>query len=136
MPTHFHLILRQLTDNGISIFMQNTLNSYSRYFNIKHNRKGPLWQGRFKSVLIKTEEQLLHLTRYIHLNPVTAYLVERSEEWPSSSYKEFLSDNDDGEKICRFRDILDIEPLSYREFVNDAVSYERELAKIKRLLLE
>jgi putative transposase len=72
MPTHFHLILKQLKDRGISIFMNNIQNSYTRYFNIRHKRKGPLWQGRFKNVLVDNDEYLLHLTRYIHLNPVTA----------------------------------------------------------------
>jgi putative transposase len=77
MPTHIHLVLRQLKDGGISKFMSNILNSYSRYFNIKHNRKGPLWEGRFRKVLVGSDEQLLHLTRYVHLNPVTACLVDK-----------------------------------------------------------
>ena len=81
MPTHLHLILKQLADNGISIFMSTVENSYTRYFNLKHKRKGPLWETRFRSILIKTDEQLLHLTRYIHLNPVTAHLVNEPEKW-------------------------------------------------------
>ena len=79
MPTHIHLTLKQLIDKGISKFMNNILSSYSHYFNIKHNRKGPLWEGRFKKVLVETDEQLLHLTRYIHLNPVTDYLINKPE---------------------------------------------------------
>lgn len=135
MPTHLHLILKQLKENGISIFMNNILNSYTRYFNIKHKRKGPLWEGRFKSVLIKTDEQLLHLTRYIHLNPVTAFLVDRPEEWSTSSYREYLLEGNSG-KICKYGEILDIEPNAYRKFVEDRVSYQRELAKIKGLLID
>ena len=134
MPTHLHLILKQLKENGISIFMSNTFNSYTRYFNTRHNRKGPLWEGRFKSVLVETDEQLLHLTRYIHLNPVTAYLVNNPEEWPLSSYEEYISKTNI--KICEYSDILEIEPESYKNFVLDRVSYQRELAKIKDLLLE
>src|SRR3990167_9648627 len=72
MPTHIHLILRQLTDKGISKYMSDFLNSYTKYFNTLHKRKGPLWESRFKNVLVETDNQLLHLTRYIHLNPVTA----------------------------------------------------------------
>lgn len=67
MPTHVHLILKQLKENGISIVMNHVLNSYTRYFNTKHKRKGPLWEARFKSVLVESDEYLIHLTRYIHL---------------------------------------------------------------------
>lgn len=136
MPTHLHLILEQLKENGISNFMSNILNSYTRYFNTKHNRKGPLWEGRFKNVLVKTDEQLLHLTRYVHLNPVTAYLVDSPEEWLASSYREYLSRVNDKNKICNYDKILDIEPSSYKKFVDDRAYYQRELAKIKHLLLE
>ena len=136
MPTHLHLILKQLKENGISIFMANILNSYSRYFNTKHKRKGPLWEGRFKNILVETDEQLLHLTRYIHLNPVTAYLVNDPEKWAASSYNEYLLKDDENNRICKFDDILDIEPPSYRTFLADRISYQRELANIKRLLLE
>lgn len=136
MPTHFHLILKQLVDNGMSIFMSNVGNSYARYFNLKHKRKGPLWEGGFKSVLIKTDAQLLHLTRYIHLNPVTAHLVNAPEKWSMSSYNEYLSTIEENKRICNYKDILDIEPVSYRRFVEDRISYQRELAKIKKLLFD
>lgn len=137
MPTHVHLILQQLKPKGISIFMSNILNSYARYFNIKHNRKGPLWEGRFKSVLVKNDEQLLHLTRYIHLNPVTAFLSDEPEGWSSfSSYKEYVCEVDANDRFCNYHGILDIKPVSYRKFVEDRIGYQREIAKIKELLLE
>ena len=134
MPTHIHLILKQQQQNGISKFMNNILNSYTRYFNIKHKRKGPLWEARFKNILVETDEYLLHLTRYIHLNPVTSHLVSKPEGWARSSYNEYLSKSDGN--ICEYKDILDIKPASYKKFVNDRASYQRELAKIKHLLLE
>jgi putative transposase len=134
MPTHIHLILKQKAENGISSFMGNVLNSYARYFNVKHKRKGPLWEGRFKSVLVGDEDQLLHLTRYIHLNPVTAYLVNKPEDWPASSYGEYLREKE--LRICNFEDVLDIEPDSYRDFVLDQASFQRELANIKKLIQE
>jgi len=102
MPTHFHLILKQSRDSGISLFLNNTLNSYTRFFNSKHNRKGPLWEGRTKKILLETDEQLMHLTRYIHLNPVTSYLVDNPEDWQFSSYKEYITDNDHFVKVCKF----------------------------------
>jgi putative transposase len=132
MPTHLHLILKQVKENGISIFMNNVLNSYTRYFNVKHKRKGPLWEGRFKSVLVESDEQLLHLTRYIHLNPVTAYLVDKPEEWLASSYKEYLTDFAK-DRICDFKEILDIQSDTYKEFVDDRISYQRDLARIKKM---
>lgn len=135
MPTHLHLVLKQLKENGISTFVSNVLNSYSRYFNIRYNRKGPLWEGRFKSVLVKNDEQLLHLTRYIHLNPVTAYLVDNPEEWVASSYKEYLSETCPN-ALCKYTDILQINPVSYSEFVKNRISFQRDLAKIKNLIIE
>lgn len=136
MPTHLHLILKQSKADGISTFMNNILNSYTRYFNTRNNRKGPLWEGRFKNVLIKTEEQLLHLTRYLHLNPVTAYLVNNPIEWEYSSYKEYLLIIDTKDKICKFDDTLNVIPDSYRKFAEDGISYQRNLAIIKKLILE
>ena len=136
MPTHFHLILKQLVDNGISTFINNVANSYSRYFNLKHKRKGPLWEGRFKSILVKSDEQLLHLTRYIHLNPVTAFILNAPEKWPMSSYTEYLSLTEENDRICNYHTILNIEPSAYKKFVEDRISYQRELAKVKDLLLE
>jgi len=136
MPTHIHLVVKQLKENGISKFMGNTLNSYARYFNTKYKRKGPLWEGPFKNVPVITDEEFLHLTRYVHLNPATAYLVEKPEEWPVSSYKEYVLDMDDAERICEYQDVLDIQPHSYREFVEDRISYQRDLALISKLVLE
>lgn len=136
MPTHIHLILKQLKEKGISNFMGNLLNSYCRYFNTKHRRKGPLWETKFQNVLVETDEQLLHLTRYIHLNPVTASIVDKPEDWSFSSHSEFLSKVNNNERICEYSDILDIEPFSYAKFVEDRITYQRELAKIKSLILE
>lgn len=134
MPTHLHLILSQLKGDGISLYMKNLLNSYTRYFNTQSNRKGPLWQGRFKSVLIETDEQLFHLTRYIHLNPTSENLVDKPEDWPYSSYNEYLGNCDEG--LCIFSTYLNIKPETYREFVETRKDYQRELSEIKYLLLE
>ncbi|MCM8774651.1 MAG: transposase [Candidatus Omnitrophica bacterium] len=134
MPTHIHLILKQLKDKGVFDYMRKILDGYTRYFNTKHKRKGPLWEGRFQRVLVENNEYLLHLTRYIHLNPVTAYLVDFPQDWLFSSYNEYIELSE--EKICEYSDILDIQTNSYKIFVNDQISYQRELAKLKHLLLE
>jgi putative transposase len=134
MPTHLHFVLKQLKDGGISKFMNNILNSYTRYFNIKHNRKGPLWESRFKKVLVETDEQLLHLTRYVHLNPVTAHLVDKPEEWKWSSCQDYIFEIN--ESIYKYKDLLDIKADSYKIFVENRIAYQRELAKIKHLMLD
>ena len=132
MPNHIHLVLQQVEEKGISIYTGKVLNSYARYFNEKYKRKGPLWESRFKNVKVESNEQLLHLTRYIHLNPVTAFIVDKPEEWKFSSYKEYL-----GEKgNCEFEEFIESSPEEYRKFVHDRISYQRELNKIKTLIME
>ena len=135
MPTHLHLVIQQLRDGGVSRFINLVLKSYSKYFNLSHNRKGPLWEGRFKNVLVETDEQLLHLTRYVHLNPVTAFLVSQPEDWRYSSYTEYLGLRQ-GKQMCSYALILGIDIPSYKQFVNNRIGYQRELAKIKQLVLE
>ncbi len=136
MPTHFHLVLKQIKDNGISIFMRRILNSYAKYFNIKTERKGPLWESRFKNIAIGKDEILLHATRYIHLNPVTAYLVAHPKDWAFSSYREFLKQVEGDEKICNFSGLMGIKPKSYRKFVNSNIDYQRKWAYVKKYFLE
>lgn len=129
MPTHLHLLLKQLQENGISVFMRRVLNSYTHYFNLKHGRRGPLWEGRFKNVPIENDGQLLHTTRYIHLNPVTASLVDKPEEWRFSSYGEFVG-MESRKPLCDLTDVS-ITPEAYRAFVENRIDYQRELARIK-----
>ena len=134
MPTHLHIIAKQLKDQGITRAMGNILNSYTKYFNLKRGRKGPLWVGPFRNVRVESDAQLLHLTRYIHLNPVTAGIVESPESWHASSYGQYISSKDHF-NICNFKDILELEPLWYKRFVEDGIEYQKELARSKRFLL-
>lgn len=137
MPTHIHFILKQLQENGISLFMGNLLNSYTRYFNVKHKRKGPLWEGRFKNVLVQTDEQLLHLTRYVHLNPTSAGIVNKPQDWRYSSYHEYLGlVRTEEERICKFDKVMAISAETYKKFVQERILYQKELQIIKSLVLE
>jgi putative transposase len=136
MPTHLHLLLKQNESNSISKYMGRILNSYSKFFNIQHNRFGPLWAGRFKSVLIKNNEQLLHLTRYIHLNPTSAKLVKNPENWEFSSYKEYIADSKYNNQLCETKNLFDINKNDYKKFVNNRKNYQRELALIKSTLID
>jgi len=90
MPTHFHFTLKQEETNGIRQFIQRVSNSFAHYFNLKYHTRGPVFEGNFKAVRVENDEQLLHLSRYIHLNPVTAYLVENPEDYLFSSYLTYL----------------------------------------------
>lgn len=69
MPNHFHLLIKQFLENSIDKFMNSLCLRYSMYFNRKYNRVGKLFQGVYKAVLMENDEQLLYLTKYIHLNP-------------------------------------------------------------------
>ncbi|MBI2010279.1 MAG: transposase [Candidatus Chisholmbacteria bacterium] len=87
MPNHFHLLLKQNSPNGITKFMRRVSNAYVRYFNKKYQRVGALFQGKFKAALIETDPYLLHLSRYIHLNPVE---VGPLNGYIYSSYPDYL----------------------------------------------
>ncbi|MBI3366470.1 transposase [Candidatus Roizmanbacteria bacterium] len=69
MPNHFHFIIRQKNKSDMTSFMRSIMTKYIHYFNEKYKRVGPLFQSKYKAVLINKEEYILHLTRYIHLNP-------------------------------------------------------------------
>ena len=140
MPNHFHFLLKQITDNGISTFMRNLQDSYVKYFNIKNERAGPLFQSMFKAVIIETDEQLLHVSRYVHLNPSTAYIVEPGnlEDYKWSSYRIYLNKDSIDRSFVNPEFILDFfkSGKEYRKFVLDQAEYQRELDKIKHLILE
>lgn len=70
MPNHFHILAKEITQNGLSTFMRKLSTGYSMYFNKKHERVGPLLQGRFKAEHVIRDEHLKYLYAYIHLNPV------------------------------------------------------------------
>ncbi|MBF0479205.1 MAG: transposase [Candidatus Omnitrophica bacterium] len=82
MPTHFHLILEVDDKCALSKFSNDVLNSYSRYFNTKHKRKGPLWVGRTKRVDVDTKDGMERLIDYVYNNPVKAGLVQTPNDWP------------------------------------------------------
>jgi len=132
MPTHIHLLLEQVCDNGITIFMKKVLDSYTRYFNLKMKRKGPLWQSKFKNVLVKDDTQMLHLTRYLHLNPTSDGLVEKPEDWKYSSYLEYIESPK--LKICNTEGLKNYSSETYRKFVEDRKDYQKSLSEIKDIL--
>lgn len=138
MPNHFHFLLRQEQDQGIARFLSNLQNSYTRYFNIRHERDGSLLLDQFKAVRIETEEQLIHVSRYIHLNPHTGYVVKTLEElecYPWSSFPDYLQGNS---KIVNIEFTLNLfgSIQKYKKFVFDQADYQRRLKEIEHLVLE
>ena len=91
MPNHFHLELKQKNKKEIESFMRSLITKYSKYFNKKYERIGPLFQGRYKAVLIKNTEYLLFLSKYIHLNPIDLLVKGQTLiEYSWSSYPTYL----------------------------------------------
>jgi len=92
-----------------------------------------LWQSSFRCIRIRSENQLLHTTRYIHLNPVTAGIVSLPEDWKYSSYKDYISCP---EILARMTEMSVTNGLAYQKFVEDNIDYQQRLKQIKHLLLE
>lgn len=138
MPNHFHLLLRQEVDNGIASYMSLVQNSYTQYFNNKHQRSGRLFQSSFKSVMVESREQLLHLSRYIHLNPYVARIVNDTPsllKYPYSSMRHFTQDAqsfvETDVMLSQFRNKSD-----YTQFVIDYASCTRSLKHIDHLIFD
>ncbi len=137
MPNHFHLLLKQTANGGISTFMRLAVNSWTRYFNIKHNRPGSLFQGAFKAIHIESDEQLIHLSRYIHLNPLVTYIVKEKDflSYPWSSLPDYIEGKS---QLVELETVLShfSSPHAYKKFILDQIDYAKELEKIKHLILE
>ena len=87
MSNHVHLLLTPRFADSISNMMQRLGHQYVRFFNRKYSRTGTLWEGRFRSCLVQTENYFLVCQRYIELNPVRSGLVDHPVEFHWSSYK-------------------------------------------------
>ena len=136
MPNHYHLILRQNSDNSISLLMQVVFNAYVQAVNRRVGRKGTLFEGRFKYIRIERENYILHLCRYIHLNPVKAKLVKVPEDWLFSNYQEWIGQRSsqlfDPDFIAAyFRNAND-----YQNFVMDYKSEAEWKKKLGEYLLD
>lgn len=150
MKNHFHLLIRQLVENGIIDFMRK-LGGYSYYFNKKYKRVGPLFQGRFKAVLINTEEQAKNVFVYVHTNPLEIIEFNWKEEGIKNPQKslQFLEEY----KWSSYPDYLGRENfpnVTNREFfsrilggndgckkqVESKILYKAEMNKTKEVILE
>jgi putative transposase len=126
MPNHYHFLMRPDEDNVLSRFIQRLFNSYTQSFNRQQGRSGTLFEGRAKSVLVETDEYIVHLCRYIHLNPVSAGLVQRPGDWKYSNYLEWVEQRDgplvDRDFVRQYFSSAD----DYEDFVMGELALETE----------
>jgi putative transposase len=76
MDNHYHLLLSERVENGISLFMKKLNMGYAKYFNERYERSGALWQGKYKKISVKRDAHFLYISYYIHLNPLDFYFPE------------------------------------------------------------
>lgn len=126
MPNHFHLLVRNLDDGILSVYMHRVLTAYSKYFNSKYNKKGHVFEGPFGAVRIKNNNQILHLSAYIHKNPKELGSWNNNyDKYPYSSYQDYIGLNRWGDFLStdivlkQFKD-----QAKYRDFVTESVAKE------------
>jgi len=118
---HYHFILKQVTDGGISEFMKRLGGGYAWYFNNKYKRSGSLFQGVFKSVYINTNEQLLHTSAYVNLNNHVHQLGGETAKLVNSSWGEYT--NGENGNFCNKDIILGQfkEAVEYKKFAEESL---------------
>ena len=134
-PNHYHFILKQKTEKGIEGFMQRLGTSYTKYFNIKNNRSGSLFQGTFKSTHIKSNSLLLHLSAYVNCNS-EVHGIAKAEKYHWCSFPDYIGKRNDGlsEKnivLNQFRN-----PEDFKEFAKKNAKAMREKKEFEKMLLE
>lgn len=135
MPNHFHLILQESEENGISKYMEKVQKAYAKYFNAKYKKSGHLFQGPYQIVHIKNNEQLLHLSAYVHRNPRELKQWKNKEEkylW--SSYQDCAAENR-WKKLLKPDIVLNqfSTPKEYEDFIETSGT---KLEPDKNLLLD
>ncbi len=131
MPNHIHLLVRQKIENGITQFMRKFGAGYAAYFNKKYNRKGHLFQGRFRAIHIQSDRQLKTVFVYIHTNPISLIDFEWKEEGTKDTQKatEFLENY----KWSSFPDYTggqNFPSITEREFITEALGGKKNCRKI------
>ena len=129
MDNHYHLLLETPSGNLPQI-MRHINGAYTTYFNVKRDRPGHLFQGRYKAILVELDEYAKELSRYIHLNPVRAKMAETPEEYDWSSYKYYIGRKKAPEWLFRefilgyFGKNISSAQKGYKKFVSSLVKKE------------
>jgi REP element-mobilizing transposase RayT len=118
-PNHFHFLITPLQEKGIEKFMQRLGNGYTKYFNNRHKRSGVLFQGKFKSKHVDSNEYLLHLSAYVNGNNKLGHPMSKLSK---SSLLEFLGE-EPNDKLCKTGIVLEQfrNKKEYEEFVSESV---------------
>ena len=151
MPNHIHLLLRQIKENGITKFMAKVGTGYASYFNKKYQRKGYVFQNRFKDVYIKNNNQLKVIFTYIHSNPISLIepnwkeagikdpkkVTEFLENYKWSSYQDYIgmknfSSITEREFILKFMD----SEQGCRDAIENWIEYKKDLKEFSEILLD
>lgn len=139
MPNHFHFLIKEMEEDGVMFFMKNFSDSYAKYFNMKNKRRGPLFQSVFRTVRIESDDQFLHVSRYIHLNPYSSYLLKEIQEievFPYCSFIDYLQKRNpqlvDSNFLMNFFPTLE----KFKEFTYNQADYQRKLDEIKHLAFD
>jgi REP element-mobilizing transposase RayT len=127
MPNHYHLLLRQDGEIALSKFIGVLFNAYAQAVNKRQQRSGSLFKGRFHHILIERDEHLIHLCRYIHLNPVRARLVHQPADWPYSNYLEWIDQRNGTLKDEKFIRQWFADAAAYQTFVSELQSERDEM---------
>jgi len=130
-PNHFHLILKQIEDGGISKFMHKFGTGFTRYFNDNHYRSGSLFQGRFKARHIESDYDLLRMSTYVNLNYKVHQLSGSATKLVRSSWDEYRGNAK--KQICS-RDIILDQFSSIKEYTKFAQETVKEIVKERKLV--
>jgi len=101
IPNHVHFLLKGLTEKGAIQFMSNFQNSYAKYFNLKYERRGHVFESKFNAKHIVDDNYLLRVSSYIHLNPKDLRAYKRKEQdYPWSTFQDYVKENRWGKLLC------------------------------------
>lgn len=133
-PNHFHLLLKENKKNGIASFMKKVCTGYAMYFNKKNERTGILFQGRFKSAHIDSDDLLLHVSAYVNCNS-EIHGIEKAEQYPWCSFPEYLGLRDG---FCKKEVILNQfgHIGEYKRFSSEKVVGMKEKKEMENVALE
>jgi len=131
-------MLLETPSGNLPQIMQHINGAYTTYFNVKRGRTGPLFQGRYKAILVDIDEYAKELSRYIHLNPVRAKMVKTPEEYEWTSYQFYIGEKKPPEWLYRdfilgyFGKKVSIAQKGYQRFVNAIVNkkYDNPLDEV------
>ena len=136
-PNHYHLILKQVEEKGIEVFMQKVGNGYTKYFNKKNNRSGILFQGKFKSSHINSNEYLLYVSAYVNCNS-QVHKIAPAEKYFWSSFREYIKGKSKHPVVLKKETVLDQfkDGLDYRGFAMKNIVVMQEKKEMGRLIEE